>query len=823
MLKRLLGRHGASAAIAAVGLSSAMWALTRLGAGRAAAIIAAITAAAATWALTRRGPFGDRLLASWLALLRRPSSLHARARIPSLTSPVAVELDPWGIPTVNGSCRLDAVRGLGYITARDRLFQMDLLRRHSAGTLAEVVGIGGLEKDLRRRVLGLRQAAEGAASMLPPAERDLLQAYADGVNARLADVEHLPYEFLVLGYEPERWSPADSLLVLLHLFLLLCGDDQPKRMLAAMEASLPPDVVAFLTPDMDEMTPDADRLLPPRLPLDALRSLLGEIATHDELPADLVQAEALAAASNCWAVDGSRTLDGRAIVANDLHMSLGVPNFVYRACLRYTGLQLTGLLVPGVPLILAGSNGRVSWGVANLPGDCLDLIQLETDAEKPDRYRTAHGWTAFDTRREEVRFKGGGTFVADVRSTIWGPVLARPLLGRPVALRWTALQPDAVNLRLVDMDRAGTVEEALDVVEAFGGPPLSVTVADRSGRIGRTLCGRIPRRRLPPTATIRSGADADAAWDGYVAPADLPRVVDPPGGRLIAANDEGTVAGSRFPLGRGFSSGTRGRQIARRLAAMGMVTETASFLLQLDTCADHYEFYREAALRAIAGGGSRPPPEVDPALVPLLAWDGRADGDSPGLALLVAFRARLARRVLGPFLRRCRGADDGFIYRWPKLDVPLRVLLTQRPPELLPDASFATWDGFVLALLEESVKDVQSLTAETSVEGPAWGRANRSQVRHPLSRPGLCALLDMPRAPLPGCLFSINAAAPDWAAVARMVVGPGHEQEGILHMPCGQSGDPRSPHYDDQHEHWAQGAALPFLPGVAREHIRLEP
>ena len=244
MLERLLRRPGGRSAVLGAALVSLFVTLGvilwRIGGGQAAGLGAAFLLALAVSSLARRGPFGETLLASWVMLGRARPRRTSSIRIPSLTAPADAGYDRWGIPTITARSRLDAIRALGYVSARDRLFQMDLFRREAAGTLCEVVGLVGLEKDARRRVLGLSRAAPRIALELPREHRNVLQAYADGVNAFLSEGRPFPYEFLVLGYEPHAWAVEDSLLALLHLFLALCGDDRPQRMLTILESSLPP-------------------------------------------------------------------------------------------------------------------------------------------------------------------------------------------------------------------------------------------------------------------------------------------------------------------------------------------------------------------------------------------------------------------------------------------------------------------------------------------------------------------------------------------------------------------------------------------------------
>ena len=232
------------------------------------------------------------------------------------------------------------MRGLGYVTARDRLFQMDLLRRHSAGRLAEIFGKAALPDDIRQRSLGFSGAATAIIAELPPEQREVLQAYAEGVNAFITHMETPPFEFLLLGYRPDLWTMADSLLVVLNMFQTLAGDEDDERMLTVMETVLPPEIVAFLTPDTDRYTTvlfggsDSRRPIRP-IPVQALAALRRPRVPHSKQAAQRLQISAPPLGSNGWAVGQLKTADGRAILANDMHMPFSVPNVWYRAVLRY--------------------------------------------------------------------------------------------------------------------------------------------------------------------------------------------------------------------------------------------------------------------------------------------------------------------------------------------------------------------------------------------------------------------------------------------------------------------------------------------------------
>ncbi len=754
-------------------------------------------------------------------------------RIASLEQPARAAFDSFGIPSISAHSRADALRVLGYVAARDRLFQLDLLRREAAGRLAEVFGAALLAHDIGKRMLGFRDVAERVVAGLPAGQAEALSAYAEGVNAGIASLRIAPFEFLALGYRPEPWTSVDSILVALAIFDQLSFDYAGERMLTIMEQALPPEVVAFLTPDFDCYSStllggEAARRPAQPIPVQALAAL--RRAGGPRGAARLVDQTQPLRGSNAWAVGGARTRDGRAILANDIHLRLGVPNVFYRAELAYGDTRVLGVTLPGLPLILAGSNDQIAWGVANLQADCLDLVTLEIDPADPERYRAPDGWRTFVRTSESIGVRGDEACPLELRSTVWGPVIESNLAGRQIALRWSALDPQAIDLGLLDLDSAYTIEEAIAVVTRSGGPPLSVVLADAGGRIGWSVCGRLPLRRGFDGTAARSWADGAIGWDGYIAPDELPRMIDPPEGFLATANNRIVGAGYPHALGHNFGNGYRAHRIAERLRELGRVDERALFTLQGDTVAGFYEFYRALALSVLADSldpaeSNGAPADLAGIRELLAAWDGRAEPESAGILLLVYFREQLAEAVFAPFLEVCRETDDLFAYSWLNIETPLRALLTERPPELLPEPErYASWNAFLRGLLEVCGALLCRRFDAGSVGELRWGAANRAYLAHPLAAriPALRWLLNMPRSPLPGCQYAICVSSPIYGAVLRMVVSPGHHAEGFTHMPCGQSGHPLSPHYDDQHDAWAGRGALAFAPGAAQTTLKQE-
>ncbi len=542
---------------------------------------------------------------------------------------------------------------------------------------------------------------------------------------------------------------------------------------------------------------------------------------------DIVSSASNPNGSNAFAVGTAKTRDGRTILANDIHLGLSVPNIWYRAELHYRDKSLSGLTLPGVPLVIAGSNGHVAWGLTSVEGDFADLVAIEEEPGAPGYYRTPQGSVPFGTRSETIHVRGKANEILDVRTTIWGPVLPEPLLGRPVAAHWTALDPEATDLSLSDLAQVKTVTGAIALVHRAGGPPLNVLLADDSGNIGWTILGKIPKRFGMDGLFSESWADGSKGWDGYVSPDEIPSIVNPPSGYIVSANNRMLGAEYQGVIGHDFSSGFRAWRIAELLNRRNATGERDMLAIALDTGTEFYRYYQNIALEALAGGDS--PGVYSNANLRryIEAWDGRADTESRGLALLAEFRAELVKAVLAPLLAKCRDIDPSFQYRWNNADLPVQQIIGSGRTDLLPgEGMFRDWNGFLRAVLVRSAQQLMQRMGARSLAEIRWGDVSRVEVHHPLADgiPVLGPLLNMPDVPLPGCFYCIRSAQGAHGATERMVVAPGHESEALLHMPGGQSGQPSSPHYSDQQQDWVEGRPSAFSDlGPPRHRLVLAP
>ena len=766
----------------------------------------------------------------WLRLRGSLPVLDGTVRLAGLAAPVAVERDGLGVPTIRGRSRVDVTRATGFVHAQDRFFQMDLLRRRAAGELSELVGKAALPVDRRTRLHRFRQVAASSLAALAPERRALLEAYAQGVAAGLASLREPPFEYLVLGVAPAPWRAEDSVLVVLAMFIDLHGEtDAHEAALGALRAAVPGPVFAFLAPGGTEWDAPlrGGAWKDPPVPGPEVIDLRTRKAALDPPPRD-PGPERGAPGSNCWAVAGSQTAHGKAILADDMHLALRVPNIWYRASLAWSEggaeRRATGVTLPGVPLLVAGSNGRVAWGFSNSYGDWQDLVEIEVDPADPGRYRAPGGTRPFERAAEVLRVKGGPDESLEVVSTIWGPVVDRDARGRPRALEWTAHHAEAVNMELGSLETAASVEEALDAANRSGIPPQNLVCAGADGRIGWTIAGVIPRRvgfdgRLPG-----SWADGTRRWDGWRAPGEAPRIVDPPSGRLWTANARAVDGADLALLGDGgYALGARARQIRDDLLSREKVSERDMLEIQLDDRALFLQRWQELLLRTLSPGAVGADGRRAEARRLAEAWGARAAVGSAGYRLVREFRRRAIALALAPFASEARALEPRFDPgELRQAEGAAWRLVSERPPHLL-DPRYPSWDALLLAALDEALASFpgggKDLAART------WGERNTAAIRHPLSRaiPLLGGLLDMPAEPLPGDADMPRVQAPGFGASERMAVSPGREADGLFHMPGGQSGHPLSPWYRAGHGAWARGEPAPFLPGPRRHLLELVP
>jgi penicillin amidase len=771
------------------------------------------------------------------------AQLDGETAVPGATGAIAIERDALGIPTISARTRADVARGLGFVHAQDRFFQMDLARRRAAGELSELFGNVAVAIDTRTRKLRLRAHALRAVESSSPDEMALLAAYAEGVNAGLRALAVRPPEYLVLRAEPRPWAAEDSALVLASMFLTL-QDSEARReaRLAAVYEALPKPLAEFVTATSSEwetplvggpqglpQVPDASvfdlRTAPPLPPRSNGRS---DAHDGDALIASFFpRVEEDARGSNNWAIAGRLTADGGAIIANDMHLGLSVPNIWYRAEMLWQEprpRRLTGVTLPGVFSLVAGSNGDLAWGFTNTSGDWSDLVIIEPDPQGPDRYRAPSGTLSIEVVHETIRVKGGESVPLEIRETIWGPIIDRDWEGRERAVAWVPLREDGMNNMLIRAETAETLEDLFDVAARAGIPAQNMVAAQRDGRIGWSIAGRIPRRigydgRLPT-----SWADGSRLWDGWIPPSAYPRIIDPQEGRIVTANNRLVDGAALQLLGNGgYDPGARARQIKNDLEAIDRASARDMLNVQLDDRALFLARWRDLLLQALATSDiEKSEMRAELRRVVSTTWTGRASTDSAAYRLVRDFRAHVNELAFAPLVARIRRFDPEYpVIAARGSEGPLWALVSQRPLHLL-DPKFKSWEELFIAAADLVAEDAQKAGGIASY---TWGRANTVRIRHPFSASMsmLGLFLDMPGKELPGDSNMPRVQGSTFGASERFAVSPGREANGYLHMPTGQSGHPLSPHYRDANDAWVAGLATPFVPGPTMHKLVLQP
>jgi penicillin G amidase len=784
-------------------------------------------------------------------------SLDGMQRLSGLSAPVRIERDRLGIPSIHGSTREDVARALGFLHGQDRFFQMDLARRRAAGELAALVGPRAVALDREIRIHRFRAEARRAVDLLTPEHRRLVNAYTDGVNAGLESLGAPPFEYLLLRQSPASWKIEDSFLVILSMFVTLQdADGSYESTLGTMHDLLPREMFEFLAPKGTEWDapiegsafnvppipgPDVYNLrlkragrttlpLPERPPRVQLPTSDSQSPTAWNLGFgiwDLGFSEHEALGSNNWAVSAAHSADGNAIVANDMHLFIRVPNTWYRASMEWSGHRLVGLTLPGVPSLVTGSNTNVAWGFTNTYADWGDLVELETDPSNPNRYRTPDGWREFQKFDETIPVTGEPEQHEEVKWTIWGPVLGPDRRGRLRAYEWVAHSADRLATTVTPLEDARTIEDAFNEANGAGIPGQNLVIADRTGRIGWTVYAAIPRRVGTDGSLPSSWADGSRGWKGWLDRSEYPRVIDPPDGRIWTANARVVSGDMLAKLGDGgYEVGARARQIRERLMASDRFTVRDMLAIQMDTTSEFLDRWRELLLDSLPSAATDGHPDrAEFRRIVDRNWPGRAAPDSAGYGLVHRFRDLLSERVIAFVLSDCYETDPTFDYATVRRrEGPIWKLVTEKPKHLL-DPQYATWDELILSTIDTVIEEAKQDRPD-GLATRTWADYNVVTYRHPLSAalPSfLSRWLDMPKRALAGDMYTIQVHSGSLGASDRMVVSPGHEDQGIMQMPTGQSGHPLSPFYANSHEAWVNGDPTPFLPGPAEHTLALTP
>ncbi|HKS26177.1 MAG TPA: penicillin acylase family protein [Pyrinomonadaceae bacterium] len=770
-------------------------------------------------------------------------SQQSAMRFAGLREQVTVRRDERGIPYIEAANLVDLCFAQGYVTASDRLWQMELLRRSMRGEAAEVLGSAVLEQDKMFRTYGFAQVAEAEVAAASKEAREQLEAYARGVNAYMEslDAKTLPPEFQILQFRPRPWTPADSLLIVKLFFEFLSDTWQTDLMRAALmtlpadkrEALLvetsPLDVVVVGS-DKPKTKAGASKGSDVRVDVETLRAL-NEARAKVKLVAERLGVFDLnREASNNWVVSGRRTVTGKPLLANDPHLLPSAPSIWYMVHLSAPGLRVAGVTSPGLPGVVIGHNDRIAWGFTNVGPDVSDLYLEKFDPQNPKRYQTPAGWRDATVRREEIRVRKGFTStetetqVLDVTVTRHGPVVFERA-GKRYALQWTALDPKlgaAEGFFALNTARNWTEFQA--ALAKYTAPMQNMVYADVDGHIGYTAAGRVPLRKSGDGSLPYDGSSDAGEWTGYIPFEKLPRLFDPPSGIIVTANQR--VVGTDYPyfLTHEWAAPYRARRILELLEAKPKLTIEDFRAIQGDTFSIPGDiFYRQTVktLKDVNFPLDSRDAEGDRLLKLALAsfqnWDGRANPDSGVAPLVAEMRVAFRNRVLNAAI----GEELAKEYGWGNSGTLIDRLITEQPRSWLPK-EFTMYADLLLACYKDAREALTKRLGEDETKW-TWGRYAQVSFSHPLARvPLIGQQFLIPPFPQSGAGPNITTVNVGRSVSMRFIADTSdwdRTQHGIT---LGQSGLPTSPHWKDQLEDWRNVTprAFPFTRGAVERATR---
>jgi penicillin G amidase len=736
------------------------------------------------------------VIAAYLLMRASLPALDGNAVLAGAASPITLTRDKLGTVTIKAGSAPDAMRALGYVHAQERFFEMDLTRRSAAGELSELFGKVAIDTDKKKRIHRFRSRAAAIFAVAEADQRALFTAYAEGVNGGLTALASRPWQYWVLRAQPEAWREEDSVLVMCEMFYMLqaksFGDAYEKMRLREV---VDPAILSWLQPQGGDWDAALDGSAIGIAPLPVATTL--DVRKYP--PAKLIKPGArdgeTMIGSNAWAIGGARTAHGGGMLANDMHLGHSVPNIWFRTQLEFDGQRIAGVTLPGVPALVAGSNGQIAWGFTNSYGKWFDWIAVsKAEIDNPA-----------NRKQEKILVKGGDAVMLDIVETRAGPVM-REQKGQSYALHWLAHERDAINANLGKLMFAKDVDEAIAIAHESGMPHQNIHIVDKAGNVAWTIAGRMP---------VRDTANSEVKW---LPSADYPLVKNPADARTWTANSRQLGGAGGAAIGEGGPDiGARAQQIRDRLREKDKMSETDLHAIQLDNESRFLKRWAELAKKITLPADAANSPAKH-----LQSWNGRADTDQVGHRIARSFRLKVLDQLwsswieaAAPGLPDKKSWDGRFEYAaW--------SALTEKPMHLLPQPH-KSWDEFLQTQLTETVNELAANAG--SLDKATWGARNTAKIRHPFSRviPVVGYLLDMPAIPLAGDNHMPRVATPGFGQSERMVVSPGREQDGILSMPGGQSGHPLSPFFGSGHGDWVAGEKTPLLAGPAKHTLTFAP
>ncbi len=681
-----------------------------------------------------------------------------------VTGRAVVSRDSLGVPHIMAASLSDALFVQGYVTAQDRLFQMDALRRMAAGELAEVVGPAGLASDREARQMRLRRIAEAYNTGLPPQDRAALAAYARGVNQFiLTHRGRLPLEFTLLGYEPRPWSIVDSLLIVV-------------QMMNTMDRSWRGDL------QMESLLQGGDPAKVKYLYAEPTRDQAGP-------------------ASNAWALSGAHTASRRPLLAGDPHLEFTLPSAWHVVHIGGPRLNVYGVTLPGVPGVLAGHNDRIAWSITSLSFDVQDLYVEKFDPAS-GRYVFRGKMEQARPEREVIRIKGAAPASVMQWVTEHGPIFLAEG-GRFLSLRWAAADTAGMQFPILDLDRARDWTEFRSALARFPGPGMTFVYADVLGNVGSQATGRFPIRRDFDGRVPLDGASGKFEWDGFIPFDKLPATFNPASGMVISANENPFPENFEYPVSGNFAAPYRFNQIGARLRSKPAWRAEGMLSVQTDVYSALSDFLAQQIVAAYGRRGSSYP-DLAVAVDLLRKWNGqmRAGRAEPMVMTLAYehFRRAAAERA---------SPGKGLAYGPRIAPAVIERLLREKPKGWFPD-----YDQFLLLNLRDALEEGRRMQGRDVAKWD-YGRYTSLFLVNPVigKLPLVGQYFNFGPVALNGSPETVNQVTRVGAGLIgpsmRMAIDLGRFDASLLNLTLGESGQVLSPHYQDQWKAYLAGRSFP--------------
>jgi penicillin amidase len=775
--------------------------------------------------------------------------LDGSLQVQGLSAPVTVTRDQHGVPAIEAANIEDLFFAQGYVTAQDRLWQMDIMRRAGAGELSEILGPDRLAFDREQRILGLRAAAKKSLALASATDHANFSAYARGVNTFIEQhLSRLPVEFRILKYRPQPWLPEDSIVVanlmvkdLNYYYVpdILAHEKVLAKLGPELAADLyvnrswhdrPPTVMPADINEQETRGDDDDD--------DDDDSGMDNSVTHQRPPAAIwAQGQPDAVnGSNDWVISGAHTVTGKPLLCNDMHLGHQMPNLWYEAHLKSGKLDVAGVTLPGMPYVIVGHNQRIAWGFTNIGPAVTDIYIENFNAH--GAYQTPQGWVQPEHRAEVIHVKGQPDVALDVRTTRHGPIITDIFPGetRPLALRWTLY--DALHMPFFDVDSAQNWEEFRRAFAQLDAPGQNVVYADVDGNIGYQATGRVPLRAAGDGSLPVSGADDAHEWTGFIPFDKLPRVYNPPSGIIATANGRITPDDSKLAISMEWEAPWRTARIYHVLESGRQFSPADMLALQTDVHSENDLFAAERFVYAV-DHAAKPSARAKQAADLMRNWDGRMLAASAAPTIAVRSAEELTRLLLEPRLGAApddpKKQDEALnwrTYHWEMRTVWLQNVMLHQPKRWLPE-KYPNYDELLAAAVEAAVSGSRAGAANAphDLASWRWGKFNAVEIGHPVL--GKIPLLSRWAGPgvkdQSGSGYTVKAVTRHHGPSERFTANLEDLDQSTLNVVTGQAGNFLSPYYMDQWKAWYEGTTftLPFTPNAvaaARSHnLMLEP